>query len=44
MVEVANEARLVQRTVYLYLPGKEALLLALHEHNIDGLFNSPCAA
>jgi AcrR family transcriptional regulator len=36
--EVADEAGLAKGTVYLYFPGKEELLLALHERNVDGFF------
>ena len=38
MAEVADGAGLAKGTVYLYFPGKEELLLALHERNIEGLF------
>jgi AcrR family transcriptional regulator len=38
MAEVADEAGLAKGTVYLYFPGKEELLLALHERNIDSFF------
>jgi len=40
MEEVADEAGLAKGTVYLYFPSKEGLLLALHERNIDGLFQA----
>jgi AcrR family transcriptional regulator len=40
--EVADEAGLAKGTVYLYFPGKEELLLALHERNIDAFFNELC--
>jgi AcrR family transcriptional regulator len=40
MAEVADQAGLAKGTVYLYFPGKEELLLALHERNIDGFFNA----
>ena len=40
MAEVAREAGLAKGTVYLYFPGKEELLLALHERNIDGFFRA----
>lgn len=43
VAEVADEAGLAKGTVYLYFPGKEELLLALHERNIDGFFNQLCA-
>jgi AcrR family transcriptional regulator len=39
VAEVADEAGLAKGTVYLYFPGKEELLLALHERNIDAFFN-----
>jgi AcrR family transcriptional regulator len=35
---VADEAGLAKGTVYLYFPGKEELLLALHERNMHGFF------
>jgi AcrR family transcriptional regulator len=38
VAEVAIEAGLAKGTVYLYFPGKEELLLAIHERNIDGFF------
>jgi AcrR family transcriptional regulator len=38
VADVALEAGLAKGTVYLYFPGKEELLLALHERNIDGFF------
>ena len=38
MAEVADEAGLAKGPVYLYFPGKEELLLALHERNIDSFF------
>src|SRR6266853_309753 len=37
--EVADEAGLAKGTVYLYFPGKEELLLALHERNIESFFS-----
>ena len=40
MAEVADEAGLAKGTVYLYFPGKEELLLALHERNIDSFFRA----
>ena len=40
VAEVADEAGLAKGTVYLYFPGKEELLLALHERNIDGFFRA----
>jgi AcrR family transcriptional regulator len=36
--EVAAEAGLAKGTVYLYFPGKEELLLALHERNVAAFF------
>ena len=38
VAEVADEAGLAKGTVYLYFPGKEELLLAVHERAIDGFF------
>lgn len=38
VAEVAGEADLAKGTVYLYFPGKEELLLAVHERNVDGFF------
>jgi AcrR family transcriptional regulator len=38
VAEVADEAGLAKGTVYLYFPGKEELLLAVHERNVDGFF------
>jgi AcrR family transcriptional regulator len=38
MAEVADEAGLAKGTVYLYFPGKEELLLAVHERGIDRFF------
>ncbi len=35
VAEVAREAGLAKGTVYLYFPGKEELLLALHERNLS---------
>jgi len=43
VAEVADEAGLAKGTVYLYFPGKEELLLALHERNVDAFFASLCA-
>jgi AcrR family transcriptional regulator len=40
MAEVAESAGLAKGTVYLYFPGKEELLLALHERNIGGFFSA----
>jgi len=40
MAEVAREAGLAKGTVYLYFPGKEELLLALHERNLTGYFHA----
>jgi AcrR family transcriptional regulator len=38
VAEVAAEAGLAKGTVYLYFPGKEELLLALHERNVAAFF------
>jgi len=38
VAEVADEAGLAKGTVYLYFPGKEELLLALHERNVSDFF------
>lgn len=38
VADVADEAGLAKGTVYLYFPGKEELLLALHERNVDAFF------
>ena len=38
VADVAEEAGLAKGTVYLYFPGKEELLLALHERNMHGFF------
>lgn len=38
VAEVAEEAGLAKGTVYLYFPGKEELLLALHERNVAAFF------
>jgi AcrR family transcriptional regulator len=40
VAEVAVEAGLAKGTFYLYFPGKEELLLAIHERNIDGFFSA----
>jgi AcrR family transcriptional regulator len=40
VAEVADEAGLAKGTVYLYFPGKEELLLALHERNLNGFFEA----
>ena len=40
VAEVADEAGLAKGTVYLYFPGKDELLLAVHERNIDGFFRA----
>ncbi|MCC7327309.1 MAG: TetR family transcriptional regulator [Burkholderiales bacterium] len=40
VAEVADEAGLAKGTVYLYFPGKEELLLAVHERNVDGFFDA----
>lgn len=39
MSEVAEEAGVAKGTVYLYFPGKEHLLLALHERNVEAFFS-----
>jgi AcrR family transcriptional regulator len=39
VAEVAEEAGLAKGTVYLYFPGKEELLLALHERNVAAFFD-----
>jgi AcrR family transcriptional regulator len=38
VAEVAEEAGVAKGTVYLYFPGKEELLLALHERNVGAFF------
>ena len=38
VADVAQEAGLAKGTVYLYFPGKEELLLALHERNMHAFF------
>jgi AcrR family transcriptional regulator len=38
VAEVAEEAGLAKGTVYLYFPGKEELLLALHERHVADFF------
>ena len=38
VADVAREAGLAKGTVYLYFPGKEELLLALHERNMHAFF------
>jgi AcrR family transcriptional regulator len=43
VAEVADEAGLAKGTVYLYFPGKEELLLAVHERRIDGFFRDVIA-
>ena len=40
VAEVADDAGLAKGTVYLYFPGKEELLLALHERNVGGFFRT----
>jgi len=40
VAEVAEEAGLAKGTVYLYFPGKEALLMALHERNVGAFFQA----
>jgi AcrR family transcriptional regulator len=39
MADVAQAAELAKGTVYLYFAGKEELLLALHERQIEGFFS-----
>ena len=39
VAEVAGRAGLAKGTVYLYFPGKEELLLAVHERWVDGFFH-----
>lgn len=43
VADVAVEADLAKGTVYLYFPGKDELLLALHERNVDTFFTALCA-
>ena len=38
VAEVAEAAGLAKGTVYLYFPGKEEMLLALHERHVAGFF------
>jgi AcrR family transcriptional regulator len=38
--EVATAAGLAKGTVYLYFPGKEVMLLALHERHTEGFFRA----
>ena len=38
VAEVAEAARLAKGTVYLYFPGKEEMLLALHERHVEAFF------
>lgn len=38
VAEVAEAARLAKGTVYLYFPGKEEMLLALHERHVSAFF------
>lgn len=40
MAEVAQAAELAKGTVYLYFPGKDELLLALHERQVEALFRA----
>ncbi len=40
MAEVAAAAGLAKGTLYLYFPGKEELLLALHERHAEGYFHA----
>ena len=39
VAEVAESAGLAKSTVYLYFPGKEEMLLALHERHVDALLH-----
>ncbi len=38
VAEVAAKAGLAKGTVYLYVPSKEEMLLALHERHVEGFF------
>ncbi len=40
MADVADEAGVAKGTVYLYFTGKDELLLAVHERNVEGLFRA----
>jgi AcrR family transcriptional regulator len=40
VAEVADEAGVAKGTVYLYFPGKDELLIALHERNVGALFDA----
>ncbi len=40
VAEVADEAGLAKGTVYLYFPGKDELLLAVHERGLDVFFDA----
>lgn len=40
VADVARAAGVAKGTVYLYFPGKEDLLLALHERNVERLFTA----
>jgi AcrR family transcriptional regulator len=39
VAEVAAAAKLAKGTVYLYFPGKEEMLLALHERHVEAFFD-----
>jgi AcrR family transcriptional regulator len=43
VADVAAEAGLAKGTVYLYFPGKDEMLLALHERNVDAFFRALAA-
>jgi AcrR family transcriptional regulator len=43
VADVARAAGVAKGTVYLYFPGKEDLLLALHERNVERFFDALCA-
>jgi AcrR family transcriptional regulator len=43
VADVARAAGVAKGTVYLYFPGKEDLLLALHERNVERFFETLCA-
>jgi len=40
MADVADEAGVAKGTIYLYFTGKDELVLAVHERNVDGLFRA----
>ena len=42
VADVARAAGVAKGTVYLYFPGKEDLLLALHERNVEHFFDALC--